>query len=184
MNPFADLKNAALGWIDLIGSRPVATGRFNATRAGLLTMLGFYFLLVIVTRSVQAVTIVGAVPGVTDIAVALVFNALPILVVLAAIFITARFLKPAASDLELMVPAGYALVFLLAIGLPLSLFVGSSFAPALQGVLGYMLYRLARDIGKFSISVSIGFAILSVVLLVAVPIGLYMLLDPSLPTPD
>lgn len=83
----------------------------------------------------------------------------------------------------MLVPAGYALLFLLAIGLPLSLLAGS-FSVALQGVLGYMLYRLGRDVGKFDVGVSIGFAVFSVVLLVAVPIGLYMLIVPDIPAPD
>ena len=184
MNALIEIKNAAIGWLDLLGNRPDAASRFNATRRGFINMLGVYFVLVIVTRSIQSVAVFGTAPGMVDLLVSVGLNALPLLAVFVVIYLTVQFLKPAVGPLALMVPAGYALCLVLAIGLPLSLFAGNSFSAAIQGVLGYMLYRLGRDIGKFSIGVSIGFAVLSVVLLVAVPIGLYMLFVPELPTPD
>jgi hypothetical protein len=184
MKPFIELRDAAIGWLDLIGPKGTGIERFNASVPGLLVMLGWYFGLVLLTRFIQAATLAGSTPGIVEITVALLLNGLPLLVILASTAVTLRVLTPAASPLRLMVPAGYALVFLLAVGLPLSLFAGSSFAPALQGVLGYMLYRLARQGGPFNIGIAVGYAVLTVVLLVAIPIGLYMLLDPSLPTPD
>jgi len=48
-------------------------------------------------------------------------------------------------------------------------------------VLGYMLYREARDIGKIGIGLSIAFAALGIVALVALPFGLYMLSVPAAP---
>jgi hypothetical protein len=184
VKPFIELREAAIGWLDLIGPKGTGIERFNASWPGLLIMLGWYFVFVLVTRFIQAAALATGIPGPVEIAVALVLNGLPLLVILASTALTVRALAPTSSAKKLMVPAGYALVFLLAIGLPLSLFVGSSFAPALQGVLGYMLYRLARQGGPFGIGIAVGYAVLTVVLLVAIPIGLYMLLDPSLPTPD
>jgi len=185
MKPIAELRDAALGWLDLIGRRDgAAASRFNAGPEGLVTMLLWYLGLVILTRIIQGLTLFGAVPALVDIALALALNAMPMLAILLVVFATHRVLRPAVGLLTLMVPAGYALVLLLIIGLPLSLFVGSALAPALQGLLGYMLYRLARDIAKLSLGISVAFAILGVVLLVAIPIGLYMLLMPDLPTPS
>ncbi len=184
MNPFAEIRNAAIGWLDLLGARPDAASRFNATRGGLVVMLVVYLALVLITRSIQAVALFGSIPGIEDLLVTVVINALPMLAIFIVVLATVQFLRPPVTLLGLMVPAGYALSLILAVGLPLSLFGGNMFSAAMQGVLGYMLYRLARDIGKFPIGISIAFAILTVVLLVAIPIGLYMLIQPDLPTPD
>jgi hypothetical protein len=183
VNPLIEIKNAAIGWVDLLGARGDAAARFNATRRGLITMLGFYFVLVILTNTIQAASLHSTPPGIIDLVVSLAINALPLAAVFIVIGLTVAVLRPPVGPLALMVPAGYALAFVLLIGLPLALF-GVNFSAAIQGVLGYMLYRLARDIGKFSIGISIAFAILTVVLLVAIPLGLYMLLQPDLPTPD
>lgn len=183
MNALTEVRNAAIGWLDLLGSRPDAAARFNATRRGFITMLGVYFVLVIITNTIQAATLYSTPPGIIDLVVSLGINALPLLAVFVVIVLTVRVLRAPVGPLALMVPAGYALGFVLAIGLPLSLF-GVNFSAGLQGILGYMFYRLARDIGKFSIGISIAFAILTVVLLVAIPLGLYMLIVPEIPTPD
>ena len=45
---------------------------------------------------------------------------------------------PIAILLALLVPAGYALCLILAVGLPLSLFTGGVSAAVLQGILGYL----------------------------------------------
>ena len=184
MNPFDEIRNAALGLLDLLGARPDTASRFNATRQGLLTMLGVYFILVVLTRVIQSLALFGSVPGIEDLLVTLAVNALPLLAIFLVIFVTVRFLRPQAGLLAFLVPAGYALCAILVIGLPLSLFAGGMSSSVLQGILGYMLYRLARDTGKFGIGVSIGFAVLSLLLLAAIPLGLYMLMQPELPTPD
>lgn len=184
MNPLIEIKNAAIGWLDLLGARPDAARRFNASRSGFMTMLGTYLILVVITRTIQSVALFGTAPGLEDLLVTLVINSLPLIAIVLVIYATVRLLRPPVTMLGLLVPAGYALSLILAIGLPLSLFGGSIFSAAMQGIFGYMLYRLARDIGKFSIGISAAFAILTVVLLVAIPIGLYMLIQPDLPTPD
>lgn len=184
MNPLIEIRNAAIGWLDLLGARPDAASRFNATRRGLVTMLATYLILVVVTRTIQSVALFGTAPGLDDLLVTLAINALPLLAIVLVISATVQFLRPPVTLLGMLVPAGYALSLILAIGLPLSLFGGGMFSAAMQGILGYMLYRLARDIGKVSIGISAAFAILTVVLLVAIPLGLYMLIQPDLPTPD
>ena len=60
-----------------------------------------------------------------------------------------------------------------------ALFAGSIFANAMLVALGYMRYREARDIAKLGIGLSIAFAALSIVALVALPYGLYMLTVPA-----
>jgi hypothetical protein len=181
VSQLGEIREAAVGWIDLVGKRPGAAERFNGTRAGLMTMLGFYVVLVLAAHLIRAAVMFGAFPGYVSLIFELVRNALPMLAVFGVIFLTVRFLGAAVGMLALMVPAGYALSFIVALGLPLSLLGGGMYFYALQGVLGYMLYRLGRDVGKFGIGVSIGFAVLNVLVLVAIPIGLYMLLVPDIP---
>ena len=106
-------------------------------------------------------------------------NALPLLGIGLVIQLTVQFLRLGTSFNALFVPAVYALAFILAFGLPLSLFADSIFANAMLGALGYMRYREARDIAKFGIGLSIAFAALSIVALVALPYGLYMLTVPA-----
>lgn len=183
MNALTEIRNAVVGWLDLLGGRPDAAARFNATRSGFFTMLGVYLLLVVLTRTIQVLALFGQAPGLADLLVTLVVNSLPLLGIYLVILGTVRFLRPQVTQLELMVPAGYGLSLVLGIGLPLSLLGGNLFSAAMQGVMGFMLYRLARNIGKFPIGIAAAFAILTVMLLVAIPMALYMLVQPDLPTP-
>lgn len=182
MSPLSDIGNAAIGWLDLIGRRPAGAERFNATRTGLVTMLVTFFVLLVATRSVQSLVVYGGLPGPTDLAISVILGALSMAAVGLLMLLTVRFLQPATGILALMVPAGYALSAL-TVGLGFALY-SSAVYWLVHGVFGYMLYRLGRDIGKFGIGVSVAFAVLGVLMLVAIPIGLYMLFVPDLPTPD
>lgn len=183
MNPLTELGNAAIGWLDLVGNRPNAREKFSLTRAGLVTMLGWYFAIVVLVRLVQQAVLFGTLPGGEALVVTIAYNALPLLVLWLMALGTVQFLRPELGVLPLLVPAGYALTFVVIVGLPVSLF-SSSASAVLQGILGYMLFRLGREIGGFSLGVAIGFAVLTILLLVAIPVGLYMLLVPEIPTPD
>lgn len=184
MNPIAELRDAALGWVDLIGrAKDDIAARFNATPAGLVAMLIWYTFFVILTLVIQSLAGFGALPGLEQLIVTLALNGLPMLVILLVVWGTHATLKPPVDRYALLVPAGYALVLLLIVGLAFSL-LGFTLATALQGMLGYMLYRLAREIADLGMGISIAFALLTVVLLVALPIGLYMLLMPELPAPN
>jgi hypothetical protein len=179
MNIVAELKGAAIGWLDIIANRPGGPERFNRSGLGLANAVGFYFLMVLFTILVQGVS--TSFPAYDEIFLALIVNALPLLGIALVIFATVHVLRLQIPINALLVPASYALAFVLLIGLPLSLFFGNIFANAMMGALGYMLYRAARDIAKLGIGVSIAFAVLSVAVLVALPIGLYMLTMPAIP---
>lgn len=183
MNALTELGNAVIGWLDLLGNRPNAREKFNLTRTGLVVMLGWYFVIVILVRLIQQAVLFNTIPTFEALLVTIAYNGIPLAALWLTSFVTVRFLKPGLGVLPLLVPAGYALALVVIVGLPVSLLAGGASA-VLQGILGYMLYRLAREIGGFSLGVAIGFAVLSIVLLVAIPIGLYMLLVPEIPTPD
>ena len=179
MNALEDIKQAAIGWLDLIANRPGAAERFNSGGRGLATAVVFYFLMVLFTILVQGVSV--SFPTYEQIFLGLLVNALPLAGVALVVVATVRLLRVQVTVNALMVPAVYALAFLLLIGLPLSLFFGNLFAKAMMGVLGYMLYRAARDIAKLGIGISIAFAVLAIALLVALPIGIYMVTTPAIP---
>jgi len=173
VNAFSELRQAGIGWLDMIAGRPGGAEKFNASRAGLINATGCYFFLVVLTM--VALSLLEGFPGLDQALIGLLVNALPLLGVWAVIWATVRFITPELPVLTLMVPATYAMAFILLAGLPLSLFAGNSLANALLGALGYMLYRAARDVAKLSIGLSIAFELLCIVVLVALPIGLYML---------
>ena len=179
MNAFTELKQAAIGWLDIIANRPGGAERFNRSGRGLINAVAFYFLLVLFTILVQGVS--TSFPTYSQIFTGLLVNALPLLGVALVIVATIRALGAGIPVNALLVPATYALAFVLLIGLPLSLFFGNIFANAMMGALGYMLYRAARDIAKFGIGISIAFAVLTIAVLVALPIGLYMVTIPAIP---
>jgi hypothetical protein len=174
-----DIKQAGIGWLDLIASRAGGAERFNSSGSGLATAVVFYFLMVLVTIIVQGVSV--SFPTYEQVFLGLVVNALPLAGVALVIVATVRLLRVQVPVNAIMVPAVYALAFLLLVGLPLSLFFGNLFANAMMGVLGYMLYRAARDIAKLGIGTSIAFAVFAIAVLVALPIGIYMVTTPAIP---
>ncbi len=171
MNAFAELRLAAIGWLDLIANRPGATEHFNASRVGLVNATGMYLAFVLLNLLVQS-ALAGTVSW-EQLLLGLILNGLPLFGFWLVVAATSRLLS--VPRLGLMVPGTYAMGFVLLIGLPLSLLGDMNFSYALLGALGYMLYRAGRVIGALSIGTSIAFALLSIVALVAMPIGLYML---------
>lgn len=179
MNAFEELKQAAIGWLDIAANRPGGPERFNRTGRGLANAVGFYVAMVLLTIVVQGIT--TSFPSYDQIIIGLLVNALPLLGVTLVILATIRLLRVDIPVNALLVLVTYAFAFLLLIGLPLSLFPGNGFANAMLGALGYLLYRAAREIAKLGIGVSIAFAVLAIAALVALPIGLYMLTVPAIP---
>jgi hypothetical protein len=179
MTVLKDLRSAVVGWYELLRARARGAARFNATRAGLINALLSYVLVVIVTLVVQGS--MGLLASVSDVAISAAVNVLPLLGLSLAIVLTLAALRLELSFPTLAVPAIYAMAFVLLIQLPLSLWTGGLFSNAILAVLAFMLYREAREVGKMSIGVSIAFAALCIIALVALPSGLYMLLVPAVP---
>ena len=171
MNAFGEFRDASVGWLDRIAARAGAAEKFNLSRAGLINATGCYFVLVLLTLVVQVAA--GGFPGWLMLVLGILINTLPLLALWAVIWATAKMLT--VSAIGLMVPTTYAMGFILLIGLPLSLIAGEMFGAALLGALGFMFYRAARAMGKLNVSLSLAFAIVSILALVAMPLGLYML---------
>lgn len=173
MNAINALGNAALGWLDLMANRPGGEERFDPSRAGLITALVYYFVIV------AGLTIVDlAVLNLLTydrIFVGVIFNSLPLFTVAVVTALTMRMLRPGTSINLLLVPVIYALTFRVLLGVPLGLAFGPLVGFTLLGVLGYMFYRGARDLPKFGISISIAYALIAVVALVGPAEALHML---------
>lgn len=176
MNAFGELRDALIGWGELIVGRAEAAGRFNASRAGLINAIGCYVAVVLVTMLLPAFWL--GMPRYDQLFTGLLINCLPLAGVAFAIVASRAMLRLEVTFAELFVPAVYALSFVLLVGLILS-FVATIFANALLGILGFMLFREARDIGKMNIGVSLAFALFGIVALVAPSFALYMLTVPA-----
>jgi hypothetical protein len=176
MNAFRELWLAAIGWLDLIIGRKDSTGGFNATRSGAINAIGFYIVVLLLSMLVPAIWL--GMPDYSQLFTGLLINCLPMVGVAFAIWVTRMLLRLETTFLMLFVPAVYALAFVLLAGLLLS-FIGNVFSNALLGVLGYMLFREARDIGKMNIGVSLAFAVFGIVALVAPSFAIYMLTVPA-----
>jgi hypothetical protein len=178
VNAFGELGQAALGWLDLIAGRTDVGARFNASRPGIVNAIGCYFAVVLVSMLIPALWL--GMPAYSQLFTGVVVNGLPLAGVALAIIVTRAILALDVTFAELFVPAVYALSFVLFLGLFLS-FIGPVFANALLGVLGFMLFREARDIGKMNLGVSLAFALFGIVALVAPSFALYMLAVPAPP---
>jgi hypothetical protein len=179
MTTFTEFRDAVVGWYEMLTARSEGARRFNSTRYGLGNALFFYLLTIIVTLGVQG--LMRGLPGLYDVYVSVAVNALPLVGVAFAILLTIAALRLELTFTTLAVPAVYAMTFVLLLQLPLSLWTGDLLSNAILGILAYMFYREGRDVGKMSIGISIAFAALSIVMLVALPAALYMLVVPAAP---
>jgi hypothetical protein len=173
LNQFND---AAAGWYKLVMRQAGWRERFVMTTQGLLVALAGYFGIVVL-----AILIQGALSGTADIgrlAGGVVANAMPLVGAVLAIAITVLVLQLKVPMIEMMVPAVHALTLLLLAGFVLAI-VGGILAPVLLALLGYMFFRGGREILGLSVVFALSYAALSIVLLVALPMTLYMLWAPG-----
>jgi hypothetical protein len=173
VNALPEFWAAVLGWLDLVAGRKDVTDKFNLSRAGLLNATGAYFAVVLLSLAVAAA--LGLSAGLIGTVVSVLFNALPLLVIWLVIWGTSAMLRPKPGALALMVPATYAMAFILVIRLPLQLLAPDLFSNALLGALCFMLYRGARGVAGFGIGSALAFAVLCAVALVLATIAIYML---------
>lgn len=171
MNAFGELWRAIIGWLDLLTARPGASEEFNPTALGLVNAIGCFYAVVLLLIVIES-TLSGF-PGWTTIGLSLVANAVQLGGVWLVILVTARvFRTPAVA---MAVPATYAMAFVLGLSLPLAYLGGSNALTATLGVIGFMQFRVAREVGKLRFGISAAFAILCIAALVAIRVGLYML---------
>lgn len=173
MNALPEFWAALLGWLDLIAGRKDVADKFTLSRAGLINATGAYFAVVLLSLAVAAV--LGQNPGFIGAAVAIVLNAMPLAAIWLVIWGATALLHPVSGALSLLVPATYAMAFILVLRLPLQFVAPGVFSNALLGALCFMLLRGARGVAGFGIGAALGYALVCAVALVLTTIGVYML---------
>lgn len=171
MNAFGELWRAIVGWLDLLTARRGAAEKFNLSGLGLVNATGCYFAVVLALILIESS--LSGFPGWATVVLSLVANAVQLGTVWVVISVTARVFRTPA--IAMAVPATYAMAFVLGLSLPLAYVGGSNILTATLGVIGFMLFRVAREVGKLRLGISVAFAILCVAALVATRVGLYML---------
>jgi len=171
VNAFGELWRAIIGWLDLLTARPGAAEKFNLQGSGLINATGCYFAVVLLLIVVESG--LSGFPGWSTVVLGLIANAAWLGTIWLVIWITAGVVRRPA--VAMAVPASYAMAFVTGLSLPLGYLVGPNIVTGMLGVLGFMLFRVAREIGKLGFGISAAFAILSIVALAAVRVGLYML---------
>ncbi len=172
MKIWAALRNAVIGWVMLLRGEEGWRERFTFTPAGLATALIIFVFTTFLAVALTSMSI--GMPSLAGVIAAMFVLALPLTSLIVVLIGTRMTLKSTGPALDVMVPATYALTaFLLAEGI-LAMLGGPVVMLAWLG-LAYMLFQLARVAAGWTIAISAGFAVLTVVLLVAMRLALYML---------
>jgi len=166
------VNRAIVGWQMIVRGQPGWRSQFTISAAGLATAL-FVFVFVAFLGVAAASMSIGM-PGGMGVLTAMAVLALPVISLVVTLMISRSFINSQAPMLPVLVPGVYAMAgFLLFEGL-LALIGGPIVMLAWFGT-GYLLFRLARIALLWSIGVAAGFAALTIVLLVAMRLALYML---------
>lgn len=179
MKSLSLLRDALVGWRAILVGDPAWYEHFRPSLAGLAAALALFFGLAFVFITVASLGL--GVPTVSGFVAVMLAQALPLLALLVASWITRRIVPTPRPLLELLVPGVYALIAYLVLGLAFSI-LGGPLLVLLWAVLGFLLYRLGRMAAGWSIGIALAFAVLTVVLLVGLPVALYMLSGPSAAT--
>jgi hypothetical protein len=172
MKIWAALRNAGIGWTKLLRSEDGWRDHFALTRAGLATALVIFIFTTFLVVAITSISI--GLPSLIGVVAAMFVLALPLTSLVVVLLGTRMTLKSDDPVLDVMVPASYALTaFLIAEGV-LAMIGGPVVMLAWLG-LAYMLYQLARSATTWNVAISAGFAVLTVMLLVAMRLALYML---------
>lgn len=175
MNIFNALRQAVYGWIMILRGEAGWQERFRLSVPGLATALVLFYLFAFLAVVLGSLNF--GVPTFEALVVFMLYQSLW----LASLLIGLQGTRSAVRDGQLLlpqlVPGVYALVFYLILAALVSLAIGF-LLPLLWLGLIYMLFRLGRMAGGWTIGVSLAFAVLTVLLLVGTPIALYMMPAP------
>ncbi|MHA6689923.1 hypothetical protein [Devosia sp. A449] len=172
MKVWAALSNAVAGWMMILRGDAGWRERFARTMPGLTTALIIFAVIAFLAVAFASMSI--GMPSLFGVVAAMFVLALPITALVVSLLGTRMMLKSREPALDVMVPGTYLLTaFLLVEGL-LAIIGGPVVLLSWLG-LAYLLYRLARAATGWTVGIAAGFAVLTVVLLVAMRLALYML---------
>lgn len=176
MKIWGAISGAVAGWMMILRDEPGWRERFSLTTAGLTTALVVFAVMAFLAVAVASMSF--GMPSLVGVVAAMFVLALPVTALVVTLLSTRLVLKSQEPVNPVLVPGIYAVTaFLLAEGL-LAMIGGPVVMLAWLGQ-GYLLYKLARTATTWSIGIAACFAVLTVVLLVAMRIALYMLSNPA-----
>jgi hypothetical protein len=178
MKLWAVLSRAATGWRMILRGQEGWREQFSLGLPGLVTALAIFVFVAFLAVAFASMSI--GMPSIAGVLAGIVVLALPVVSLMVTLFGTRQLLGSAAPIHDVLVPGLYALtVFLVVEGL--LAMIGGPVVTLAWLAMGYLLYRLARTATGWSVGVSAGFAVLTVVLLVAMRMALYMLSTQAVP---
>lgn len=175
MKSLSLLRDAMLGWRAVLVGDPHWRSHFRLDMPGLGSALALYFGVVVIFLMVASLGV--GVPTIAGFAAIMLAQALPVVALVLAAWITRRIVPTTAPLLDLAVPGVYALTAYLVLGWALSVLGGPVLLLLWAGVVA-LFYRLARLATGWGRGIAAAFAVLTVLLLVALSLALYMLSGP------
>jgi hypothetical protein len=172
MKLWAALRDAFLGWVDIVRLRPGWENRFAFSYGALAKALVIFFLFAFLAIAMGSVQV--GMPSLNGLVTNLLVQAMGLLALLLGVVVTRLAVKSDVPMLRVLVPGIYGMMLYLIAGSILAA-VSTETVPLVLLGLVFMLYSLGRAAGLWSIGVSIAFAVLTIVLLVGMPLTLYML---------
>lgn len=177
MKIWGAITDAIAGWMMILRGEPGWRERFSITTPGLIAALVVFAVMAFVAVAIASMSI--GMPSVVGVLAAMFVLALPVTSLVVTVLGTRMVLKSEEPVYPVLVPGIYALTaFLITEGV-LAMIGGPVVMLAWLG-LGYLLYRLARVATGWNVGIAAGFAVLTVVLLVAMRMALYMLSNPGI----
>ena len=173
MKIWAAISNAATGWVMLLRGQAGWRDYFRRTAAGLATALVLFIFITFL--AVIMVAIGTDIPGLFAIVAGMVALSLPLIAMALVLAGTRSAMRVTAPTYDMLVPATYLLMAFIAVEGVLASLIGGPVVLLSWLVLGYLLYRLARAAADWPVAIATGFAVLTVLLLVAMRQALYML---------
>ena len=176
MKLWGALRDAWLGWVDIVRLRPGWQERFGFSFGALAKALVIFFLFAFLAIAMGSVQ--GGMPSLPGLLTNLLVQSLGLVALLIGIVVTRLAVKSKVPMLRVLVPGIYGMVFYLVAGSVLAAISIETVPIVLLGLV-FLLYSLGRAAGAWSIGVALAFAVLTVVLLVGMPLTLYMLNNPA-----
>lgn len=176
MKLWATLRDAVIGWRLLLGRAPGWRERFSLTRPGMVTALGLFVIVALLAVSVASVEY-GA-PTLPALIAGLAVLMIPVAAVLLALWVTRKAVGGLNSSVDVLVPAIFLLIAFVPLEGIIAALIGGPAIMLSWLALGFGYFRLARTATAWSRGVSASFAILAVLMLVAMRIALYILSNP------
>lgn len=172
MKGWMALTQAIAGWAMILRGEDGWRERFSLTVAGLVTALAIFAMMAFLAVAFASMSV--GMPSPIGVVAAMFVLALPVTALVVSFLGTGTVLKSKAATLDVMVPGIYAAAgFLIVEGL--LAVIGGPVVLLSWLALAFLLYRLARVATDWNAGIAAAFAVLTVVLLVAMRIALYML---------